>query len=113
MADLTQNQALILRTAASAKLGVVERPYLPGFEGVTWDHNAKKLCERGYLKPYVHGGFEITDAGRATAGAQAGISDEDRYAALPSPGVDQLLEGPAQPMEPTATVALPIEGGEQ
>lgn len=108
MADLTQNQALILRTAASAKLGVVECPYLPGFEGVTWDRNAKKLCERGYLKPYVHGGFEITDAGRATAGVQAGFSDEDRYAALPNPGVDRMLGGPAKPTEPTARVALTV-----
>lgn len=64
MADLTDNQRNMLNAAAANKLSVVERPYMPGFEGVTWDRNAHKLCERGYLKPYVHGGFEITDAGR-------------------------------------------------
>jgi hypothetical protein len=68
MRELTDKQMGMLRAAASSKLSVVERPYLPGFEGVAWDRNAKRLCERGYLKPYVHGGFEITDGGRAAAG---------------------------------------------
>lgn len=65
---LTDNQRNMLDRAAANKLGVVERPYLPGFEGVTWDRNARKLCERGYLRPYVHGGYEITDAGRKAIG---------------------------------------------
>jgi hypothetical protein len=72
VADLTNNQRNILSAAAVNKLGVVERPYLPGFEGVTWNRNATKLCERGLLKPYVHGGFEITDAGRATIAKATG-----------------------------------------
>jgi hypothetical protein len=63
--NLTPNRVRILQSALSDTMGVVTRPYLPGFEGVTWDRNAKALCGCGYLKPYVHGGFEITDTGRA------------------------------------------------
>lgn len=72
MRDLTDNQRGMLRRAARNKLGVVEKPHLPGFEGVTWDRNARKLCERGLLKPYVHGGYEITDDGRKTLQPSAG-----------------------------------------
>jgi hypothetical protein len=64
MRDLTENQRIMLRRAAANALGVVEKPHLPGFEGVTWDRNATKLCKLGLLKPYVHGGHEITEAGR-------------------------------------------------
>lgn len=62
---LTPNRIRILQSAMDDPMSVVTKPYMPGFEGVAWDRNAKTLCERGYLKPYVHGGYEITDAGRA------------------------------------------------
>jgi hypothetical protein len=70
MLNLTPNRVRILQSALADTLGVVTRPYLPGFEGVAWDRNAKALCDAGYLKPYVHGGFEITGDGKAALGVK-------------------------------------------
>jgi hypothetical protein len=61
----------ILRTAALHERGLVSRPYLTGFEAVSWDRNASALCKQGWLEPYVHGGFEITAAGRTAASGDA------------------------------------------
>lgn len=62
---LTENRLRILRTAAGHKLGLVDRPYLLGFERVSWDRNARALVDAELLEDYRHGGYEITDAGRA------------------------------------------------
>jgi hypothetical protein len=63
---LTENRRKILQAAADDRrnLGVVERPYLIGFERVSWERNAKAMVGCGWLSPYLHGGFEITAAGR-------------------------------------------------
>lgn len=62
---LTRKRQLILEAASKHHLGLVERPYLTGFERVSWDRNADYLVELGLLAPYVHGGYEITEEGRA------------------------------------------------
>lgn len=62
---LTEARLRILDAAARHKLGLVERPYVIGFARTSWDRNANKLIDLGFLVPYVHGGYEITDAGRA------------------------------------------------
>lgn len=64
---LTEKRLRILRTAAGHPLGLVERPYLVGFERVAWDRNARVLVEAKLLSDYRHGGYEITDDGRARA----------------------------------------------
>jgi len=68
---LTEKRLRILRTASDHPLGLVTRPYLTGFERVSWDRNATTLQAGGLLAPYVHGGFEITPAGRAVLERQA------------------------------------------
>ena len=67
---LTENRLRILRTAAGHKLGLVERPYLLGFERASWDRNARALVAAELLANYVHGGYEITDSGRARLAAE-------------------------------------------
>lgn len=61
---LTPARQRILETANGDKLGLVDRPYLTGFERVSWDRNAAVLVEWGMLERYRHGGYEITEAGR-------------------------------------------------
>ena len=62
---LTEKRLRILETAAKHPLGLVERPYHVGFERVAWDKNARALVEAGLLAVYRHGGYELTEAGRA------------------------------------------------
>ncbi len=61
---LTEKRLRILQSAASHPGGLVERPYMVGFERVAWDRNAAAMVSAGWLSNYVHGGFEITAAGR-------------------------------------------------
>lgn len=61
---LTEKRLQILQSAANHPGGLVERPYLVGFERVAWDKNAASMVTAGWLTTYVHGGFEITAAGR-------------------------------------------------
>lgn len=65
MSKLTQKRAAILSAAAKNKNGVVTNPFIFGFERVTWGKSAQYLVSAGLLTPYRHGGFEITDEGRA------------------------------------------------
>lgn len=62
--QLTTKRRAILQQANDHPLGLIDNPYHRGFEAVAWRKNASWLVERGHLQPYVHGGFEITDAGR-------------------------------------------------
>lgn len=62
---LIPSRQKILEAAARNALGVVERPVLRGFDRTNWDRNAATLCDAGLLRGYVHGGYEITDEGRA------------------------------------------------
>lgn len=57
---LTKAQASWLRRLLG---GVQERPYGDNFR--TFDRVMDRLCALGLARPYVHGGYEITDAGRA------------------------------------------------
>lgn len=69
---LTEKRERILQQAARHHLGLATNPYIVGFERVAWDKNASWLCENGLLARYVHGGFEITDAGRAALKSSGG-----------------------------------------
>ncbi len=40
-----------------------------GFGVTSSERMAQRLCELGLLKPYVHGGHEITEAGRGALAA--------------------------------------------
>jgi len=62
--QLTTKRRAILQQANDHPLGLIDNPYHRGFEAVSWRKNAAWLVERGHLRSYVHGGFEITDAGR-------------------------------------------------
>lgn len=62
---LIPSRRAILESAMRHPLGLIERPVLRGFERNTWDRNAGVLCDAGLLRGYVHGGYEITDEGRA------------------------------------------------
>ncbi|AOG03360.1 hypothetical protein [Bosea sp. RAC05] len=61
---LTEKRLQILQSAANHPGGLVERPYLVGFERVAWNKNAAAMVSAGWLTAYVHGGFEITPSGR-------------------------------------------------
>ena len=63
--NMTDKRAAILKEAAKHPLGIVERPYFQWFSRIAWDNNAAALTRAGLLSPYVHGGYEITSAGRA------------------------------------------------
>jgi hypothetical protein len=64
---MTERRMRILQSAAAHKIGLVSRPYMTGFERVSWDRNAKYLVDAGLLTVYIYAGeYEITDAGRAT-----------------------------------------------
>lgn len=38
-----------------------------GFGRASLSRTCDRLCSKGLLKPYVHGGWEVTDAGRRVA----------------------------------------------
>jgi hypothetical protein len=62
---LTRAQREQLGIALRSPLGVVERPHLrSGLASASWDRMMVRLEQAGYVTPYVHGGYEITDAGR-------------------------------------------------
>lgn len=62
---LTEAQRRILETAARNPLGVVTCPYSNGLAKTNWGRNILKLKMFGKVRPYVHGGYEITSVGRA------------------------------------------------
>lgn len=62
---LTEAQRRELQRADESKLGIVE--LLDGRRGLRrsgWERMMNRLCQRGYASPYLHGGYEITSAGR-------------------------------------------------
>lgn len=67
MARITEGQRRILVDAACAKYAA-RNPHIGGWESVTWRRSAETLVKRGFLTPYVHGGYAITEAGRAAIG---------------------------------------------
>jgi hypothetical protein len=66
MADLTDPQRKALEEAARSPLGVVEITTINGFGSRSKRLMFQRLMRDGYVREYVHGGYEITDAGRAS-----------------------------------------------
>jgi len=71
----TKAQVKELRRAASTVAGprspggVVTCPSpTRGLAASGWERMMGRLCEAGFFRPYVHGGYEITDEGRRAAG---------------------------------------------
>lgn len=66
---LSAKRQAILIEASRHSMGLVSCPYVGGFERVNWIKSADYLVSVGLLRPYVHGGFEITPEGRAALSA--------------------------------------------
>jgi hypothetical protein len=61
----TEKRLFILERATRHPIGLVSRPYLTGFERVSWDKNSAYLVEHGLLTRYIYDNeYEITEAGR-------------------------------------------------
>lgn len=45
--------------------GLIPEPLYRGFERIAWNRMMASLVRDGVVKHYVHGGYEITEAGRA------------------------------------------------
>lgn len=66
---LTKPQRKVLEQAAADKLGLVPHPHRQSFGGTSFDKMLARLRDEGLVGRYVHGGFVITDAGRAALGS--------------------------------------------
>lgn len=65
MGKLTKAQTKELQRAADHRLGIVETGIgWGGLQRAAWHARMSHLVADGLLKPYVHGGYEITDLGR-------------------------------------------------
>lgn len=61
---LSPAQRAALERASRTADGVITKVSTSGLGYASWDRMMKRLCGLGLMKPYVHGGFEITRAGR-------------------------------------------------
>lgn len=61
----TPAQAREMARAAAHPLGIVEARWPRGLAHAGWERMMARLTAGGLMRPYVHGGFEITAAGRA------------------------------------------------
>jgi hypothetical protein len=52
--------------------GLVEWQRTRGLASASWERMMERLCTLGLFRRYVHGGYEITDAGRAVHVRQRG-----------------------------------------
>jgi hypothetical protein len=69
---LTAQQLKVVRRAVDGN-GIVEWGRTRGLASSSWERMMVRLCGLGLFRGYVHGGYEITDAGRAADGRpQAG-----------------------------------------
>lgn len=69
---LTAQQLKVVRRAVDGN-GIVEWGRTRGLASSSWERMMARLCGLGLFRRYVHGGYEITDAGRAADGRpQAG-----------------------------------------
>ncbi len=62
---LTNTQRVRLQQAARHELGLVELQAGQRYGGASIVRSMQRLCELGLFVPYVHGGWQITDLGRA------------------------------------------------
>lgn len=68
---LTKAQKEALKRAAAAPREVTWGRQR-GQAMAAWERMMLRLCETGLMRPYVHGGFEITDEGRRAIGQSQG-----------------------------------------
>lgn len=61
----TKPQVKWLEKAANDPRGVVQLGWRGGFEWVSWKRMMERMCAKGWFTEYRHGGYEITEAGRA------------------------------------------------
>lgn len=61
---LTAQQLKVVRKAVDGD-GIVEWSRTRGLGSSSWERMMTRLCGLGLFRGYVHGGYEITDAGRA------------------------------------------------
>lgn len=66
---LTPPQRKALAEMASSPEGRVECIWPRGYARSNWEWVRMRLCSLGLAQKYRHGGYEITDAGRAELGA--------------------------------------------
>ncbi len=64
---LTRAQRMVLFNTASSASGIAEYRNTHGLGHSSWERKMIRLCELGYFRPYVHGGYEITEAGKLRA----------------------------------------------
>lgn len=62
---LTEPWRRELRIAAEDPRGVRDRHLSSGYLRASWHAKMSRMVEAGLFTPYVHGGYEITAAGRA------------------------------------------------
>lgn len=68
MTKPTKAQHKILAQALSHPLGLVEpSSSWGGLQRAGWHATMSRVVAAGWFKPYVHGGYEITNAGREIA----------------------------------------------
>lgn len=77
---VTSPQLRILQSAIAHPLGLYEPSGPRGWRRSAREKCCERLVVKGLLKPYVHGGYEITSDGRAAA-IDAEITGEDIKAA--------------------------------
>lgn len=71
MGKLTKAQRVTLERAASNPSGLIEaRIGWGGLQRAAWHARMSNIVAMGFLAPYVHGGYEITPAGRAALSSQ-------------------------------------------
>lgn len=61
---LTRPQRMQLHIAYLSIDGCVSWGKAKGFAMNRWQEMMERLCQRGLFRPYPHGGYEITEAGR-------------------------------------------------
>lgn len=61
---LTAPQLKQVQRAVDGK-GIVEWGRTRGLASASWERMMERLCALGLFRRYVHGGYEITDTGRA------------------------------------------------
>lgn len=66
----TKAQRVQLERAAKDPRGIVNVYLRHGFAYSNWRRMMHRLCVQGWFTPYVHGGYEITAAGRVVLGGE-------------------------------------------
>src|SRR5688500_13446336 len=92
--NLTAPRRAILKRGVEHRDGVVRPAFHVGFDRVAERRNITDLECAGFLEPNVHGGWYVTDAGRAALASEKPIPSP-RYCAIchkPGPGCFAFTE---------------------